>query len=105
MPWLMRFMAGLLLWAVLFSLIYALHGAGCAWGWQARQTPLGALHPLLMRLVWLAGLGLHLALILRPAGHGPRGRRLIRLGDWIGLSASFVTLLPLMVSSTCPAWM
>ena len=48
------------------------------------------------------GLGLYLALILRPPGHGPRGGRLIRLGDWIGLSASFVTLLPLMVSSTCP---
>lgn len=104
MQWLIRFMAGLLLWAVLFSVIYALHGAGCAWGWPARQTPLGSLHPLLMRLVWLAGLGLHLALMRLPSRHhGPRGNRLIRLGDWIGLTASVVTLLPLMTSSTCPA--
>lgn len=103
MGWLGRMLAGPVLWAVLFSAVYALHGLGCEWGWQARPTPLGPLHPLAMRLLWLAGLAGHLALILGNHGTDGRDVALIRAGNWIGFTSSLVTLFPLVATSSCAA--
>lgn len=101
MGWLARFLLGPLLWSGLFLAVYALHGVGCARGWQAVATPLGPLHPALMIAVWLVGLALHGALLgLLPAGPA-REQRLPRLGAWIGLVASIVTLSPVVLISTC----
>ena len=49
-------LAGPTIWAVVFSLVYALHGAGCALGWQEVEAPLGSMHRLVLTLAWSAGL-------------------------------------------------
>lgn len=101
MGWLWRALAGPLLWAVLFSLVYGLHGAGCNLGWAGRPAPVADLHHLAMWLAWGAGLGLHLLLLWRlPCGTGRR-RFLIVAGCWIGLVSSLFTLFPVVATSSC----
>ncbi|WP_295046596.1 hypothetical protein [uncultured Paracoccus sp.] len=102
MAWVARMLAGPLLWGALFSAVYALHGLGCAWGWPARATPAGPLHPLAMILLWLAGLALHGALILwNQGGTNARQAMLIRAGNWIGAVSTAVTLFPVIAVSSC----
>lgn len=96
-----RMLAGPMLWAALFSAVYALHGAGCALGWPAIATPLGPLHPAAMIAVWLAGLALHSILMVSLPTGPARAQRLPRMGAWIGLVASTVSLAPVVVLSTC----
>jgi len=101
MAMLARMLAGPMLWAALFSAVYALHGLGCARGWPAVATPIGPLHPALIVAVWLVGLALHgMLLALFPAGPA-REQRLPRLGAWTGLVASVVTLSPVVLVSSC----
>lgn len=102
MAWLPRMLAGPVLWGLLFSAIYALHGVGCALDWPTWQTPLGPLHPGAMILAWVAGLVLHGLLIVLNHPQGSLGQaRLIRAGNWIGAVSSAVTLLPVIVASSC----
>lgn len=103
MGWTTRALAGPVLWAVLFALIYALHGTGCALGWTGRPMPPGGpdLHRGAMLLVWLAGLALHGVLVRAlPAGRG-RERRIITLTAWIGLVSTLFTLFPVAILTTC----
>lgn len=101
MMWLARALAGPVLWAVLFSAVYALHGAGCALGWHQRPAPVADWHHLAMWGVWILGLALHVLLIrILPEGEGRR-RRLIVYGAWIGLVSSVYTLFPVVVTSSC----
>ncbi|MFN4154333.1 MAG: hypothetical protein ACK4HF_06730 [Paracoccaceae bacterium] len=101
MRWVAGMLAGPVLWAVLFAAVYALHGIGCARGWVGVATLFGTLHLVAMAGVWLAGLALHLVILwLAPQGQA-REARLQRLGAWIGLVASGLTLLPILLTSTC----
>ncbi|MDO5704015.1 MAG: hypothetical protein Q4G49_02950 [Paracoccus sp. (in: a-proteobacteria)] len=96
-----RALAGPTLWAVLFSLVYALHGMGCNLGWTGRPAPIGDLHHFAMWVAWGTGIVLHLALFrLIPAGPGHQCR-IIASGVWIGLVASVFTLFPVIAISTC----
>lgn len=103
MVWLARVLAGPVLWAGLFSAVYALHGAGCHLGWTS--VPIGPtdLHHTAMWLVWGGGLVLHLGLVvLMPRGMAPtRSRWIVVAGTWIGLVASAFTLMPVVATSTC----
>lgn len=103
MSWLWRALAGLILWAVLFSAVYALHGAGCARGWTRLPVLFTDWHHVAMWLVWGAGLALHVALLgVMPQGVPPgRSRRLIVAGAWIGLVSTLFTLFPVIATSTC----
>lgn len=96
-----RILAGPLLWAALFSAIYALHGLGCALDWPLLETGFGPLHPLSLQLLWGAGLLIHLALVIWNKDDRPRIGQWVRAGNWIGLVASAVTLLPVIATSTC----
>nr|WP_111298810.1 hypothetical protein [Paracoccus saliphilus] len=101
MGWLARALAGPILWSGLFSLVYALHGAGCNLGWTDQPFLFTDLHHAAMWAVWLAGLALHLMLVvILPTGTG-RARRVIVAGSWIGLVASAFTLFPVIATSTC----
>lgn len=103
MRWLAAFSAPLILWAGLFSAVYALHGLGCARGWPAVSTPFGSLHGVAMVAVWLGGLAVHLVL-LRTAPTGPGlEHRLLRMTGWIGVCASLLTLWPVVTLTTCQA--
>lgn len=101
MSWLWRALAGPTLWAAMFLLVYALHGAGCNLGWTDRPAPIADWHHMAMWLAWGAGLILHLVLIrVMPAGRG-RPRQLITMGAWIGFVSTLVTLFPVIATSTC----
>jgi hypothetical protein len=101
MNWLWRALAGPILWAAMFLLVYALHGAGCNLGWTDRPAPIADWHHMAMWLAWGAGLILHLVLIrVMPAGQG-RPRQLITMGAWIGFVSTLVTLFPVIATSTC----
>ncbi|MFN3936690.1 MAG: hypothetical protein ACK4KW_03830 [Gemmobacter sp.] len=101
MRWIWLALAGPMLWAVVFSAVYALHGTGCALGWTGVQTPVGNLHRSAMLAVWLAGLVLHAGLFrLMPAGRG-RAAFVARTGAWIGLASSVFTLFPVAVTTSC----
>lgn len=101
MNWLWRALAGPILWAAMFLLVYALHGTGCNLGWTDRPAPIADWHHMAMWLAWGAGLILHLVLIrVMPAGQG-RPRQLITMGAWIGFVSTLVTLFPVIATSTC----
>jgi hypothetical protein len=94
-------LAGPIIWAVTFSAVYGLHGAGCELGWVEIDLPVGTLHHALMWAGWLVGLAACAVLLARlPAGTG-RHYLLPRAGAWIGLFATFFTLFPVAVTSTC----
>ncbi|CAM3592042.1 hypothetical protein PANO111632_21855 [Paracoccus nototheniae] len=101
MIWMARVLAGPVLWAVLFSAVYALHGAGCHLGWTDRAVGFTDLHHLAMWGVWIAGLALHAVLIATMPTGGGRARWIIVAGTWIGLVSSLFTLAPVLVLSTC----
>ncbi|MFV3130902.1 hypothetical protein [Niveispirillum sp. KHB5.9] len=101
MNWLLRALLGPTLWAVAFSGIYALHGLGCARGWPAIATSFGSLHHLLLVSLWGICVGLALIILLRtPMGTG-RAAEIARIGGWIGVGATILTLLPILAVSTC----
>lgn len=102
MRWLAKVLAAPVLWAVLFGAVYALHGAGCALGWTGVETALGSLHTVGMVAVWLLGLALHVFIVAVAPTDSTREDRLQRMGAWIGLVASSLTLLPVLLLSTCP---
>lgn len=103
MMWLARVLAGPVLWATLFGLVYGLHGLGCSLGWQLRPAPIADWHHLALWTAWIIGLVLHLLLIrILPEGNG-RHRRLIVHGSWIGFVASLYTLFPVVATSSCVA--
>lgn len=103
MTWPVRAILGPLLWAIGFSMLYAMHGAGCAWGWPSVATPLGSLHHLVLILLWgffLTG-GLVLALWQGRKGGDGRAAEIVRIGAWTGLGATLLTLFPVLGISSC----
>ncbi len=101
MSWPVRALLGPLLWAAAFSGVYALHGLGCALGWPGQSTPVGPLHSVVLIGVWLCALmAAGLILWTSLAGLG-REARIARLGGWIGLVATGLTLFPVLGVSSC----
>ncbi|MBE7184051.1 MAG: hypothetical protein INR68_06555 [Methylobacterium mesophilicum] len=107
MSFLFRISLGLIVWAAGFSLVYALHGMGCALGWP--QTALGPFS--LFRWVLLGGWALTLAAgvavvawNLRLGISGETGRfetRLARISAFAGLGATAVSCAPIAFSAAC----
>lgn len=104
MRWLGLFIAGPTIWAIGFSLVYALHGAGCDLGWTGIGVfGLISLHHLALWAGWIATLLANLAflLVLPPANGNRLVRWLPRAGAWIGLGATFFSLLPVALTTSC----
>ncbi len=103
--WSTRFLAlslaGPMIWAITFSAVYGLHGIGCALAWPEVDLAFLSLHRLAMLAAWGVGLlacGLLLAWL--PAGARMRVW-LPRAGGWVGLGATFFTLFPVIVTTSC----
>lgn len=103
MNWLARSLAGPILWAVMFSAVYALHGFGCAVGWQNRPFLSSDLHHTTLWGLWLAGLVAHVMLIKIMPRYDGNKRFLIVAGTWIGFASSLFTLFPIIAVSSCLA--
>lgn len=99
MRWVALTLAGPALWAVLFSAVYGLHGGLCA----GVSGPEGLATSARLTLValWLAGLLGHAALIWTLPRGDVLSTRLPHLGGWIGLVASFFTLFPVAIATSC----
>lgn len=99
---LLRTSAGLLLWAVGFSVLYALHGIGCAWRWDA--VPLAGIGVFRVVMVgtWLffAALGVAIVMWCRTLPDAFE-RRLACAGAWAGLVSTIVAGAPVAVASSC----
>lgn len=97
-----RASAGLTLWAFGFTLLYALHGLGCAAGWSRVPLAGGTLFGWLMVTTWIllvAGAG---AIVwwarTLPAGFE---RRLVLASALAGFAGILVTGSPVAVTSAC----
>ena len=102
MSFLLRISAGLLLWAVSFSTLYALQGASCALGWDMIPLPLGSVSHWLLSIVWLIFLTLSVWLIRRAMGATKGLERKLALSSAItGFVAILITGSPVLITSTC----
>jgi len=102
MNWIVRAAVGPSLWAIAFAVIYALHGAGCAQGWQKIATPWGGtVQQVMLISVFVLALVLSwLALQKVPRGNGVKAV-VITAGGWIGFAGILLTLFPVLGLTTC----
>ena len=102
MRFLLRSSAGLLLWALGFSVLYSLHGLGCESGWNEMPMPGGTLFGWVLVPTWallcLGGAG-----IVRWAWAAPSGfaRRLRLASALAGLAGTVITGAPVVLTSAC----
>jgi hypothetical protein len=94
-------LAGPTIWAIAFTLVYALHGAGCELGWARIELGFISLHRVTMLVAWLVGIAAGAYLLVKlPTGEG-RSYWIPRATAWTGLAATVFTLFPVAVTSTC----
>ena len=99
---LVRVVSGLVLWAVDFSTLYALHGLGCSSGWTGSGTFGLSWAKLLLLAVWISLIGTHCILLRWLVRR--KDTQMERIGiaiGWIGLGATVVTGAPIVVVSSC----
>jgi len=97
-----RASAGLLFWAFGFSVLYGLHGIGCAYGWHTMDIAGGNLFRWVLVASWLllcAG-GAALIVLAKAAPAGLE-RRLSLTSAVVGCVSTFVTGVPVAVTSAC----
>lgn len=100
-----RLLGGLTLWAVGFSVLYALHGYGCAASWG--KTPVGPFTVLGLSLIglWLVMLmaaGLFVFAVEQTPGRpDDMMTRLARIGAWGGLIGLLFMGAPVGLPAHC----
>ncbi|MGY6703856.1 hypothetical protein [Roseinatronobacter sp.] len=99
MRWLALSLAGPTLWALMFVVLYALHGVACAGAVLPESLSSGARWGLVA--VWGAGLAAHVGLLRALPRAGGLPENLPRAGAWIGLGATAFTLFPVALLSSC----
>ena len=97
-----RISAGLILWAFGFSLLYALQGTGCAYGWEAIQLFGSSLLRWILVATWLAlvAAGLALLRLIRTASSDFE-RRVLLVTTLAGAGAMLATGSPVALASAC----
>ncbi|WP_157265684.1 hypothetical protein [Azohydromonas aeria] len=105
---LLRALAGLFGWAASFTLVYGLHGLGCARGWHLVALGPTDRHRAVLVATWFACLLLLGLLALRTrraeAGAAPPQRllaRLARTSAWVGFVATAFSLVSVVTASSC----
>lgn len=98
----MRMVSGLVLWAAGFSILYALHGLGCALGWTGPSIfGLTQVKGLLIA-AWLCLVAAQAGLIVWLLRY--RESQMDRIGianGWIGFFATVVGGFPVLAISSC----
>jgi len=99
---LLRLSAGLIGWAVAFCLIYALHGVGCAAGWEQAPVLGGDRQRVVLIATWLACVAatVSVALYLMRRRTTLLERAAVATG-WTGVAATIVTFVPIVVVPSC----
>lgn len=97
-----RISAGLILWAFGFSLLYALQGAGCAYGWEAIPLFSVSLLRWILIAAWLllVAAGLALLRLIRTASSDFE-RRVLLATILAGAGAMLATGSPVALASAC----
>lgn len=102
MTMLLRLSAGLIGWAVAFCLIYALHGLGCARGWDTVPLTGSSVQRWVLLGGWAVSLLATLSLALRL--QRVRATALDRVAAalaWVGVVATLLTFAPIAVVPAC----
>ncbi len=99
---LVRLVSGLVLWAIAFSTLYALHGLGCSLGWS-KQVVFGLSQSrMLLLAAWILFVAIQCGLLRRMARQKETHLDwMARAIGWIGLVATLVTGLPIIAISSC----
>lgn len=102
MMFLARASAGLWLWALGFSLLYSLHGVGCASGWNDLRMEGGTLFRWILVSSWVL-LCLAATAVAWWTWAAPSGfeRGLGLASALAGLAAIFITGAPVVLTSAC----
>lgn len=102
MTFLARASAGLILWGSGFTLLYALHGLGCANAWNTVAFAGGTLFRWIMVGTWLLACTAA-TVIIRWATSLPAGfdRKLSLTSALVGLAGLLVTGAPVVLTSAC----
>ena len=102
MMFLARASAGLWIWAVGLTLLYSLHGIGCAGGLNRIPLAFGTVFRWAMVGTWLL-LCAAAAASIWWAGRAPPGmqRRLATVSAWVGFAGTIVTGMPVVLASAC----
>jgi len=102
MSLLARTSAGLLLWAFGFSLLYALQGTGCAYGWQEIELFRGTLLRWILVATWLLLVAAGLALLrLARSASSDFEKRVTLATVLAGAAAMLVSGSPVVLTSAC----
>ena len=102
MSLLARTSAGLILWAFGFSLLYALQGAGCAYGWHEVQLFGGTLLRWVLIVTWLVFVVMGLALLrIAQSATFDLEKRVTLATVLAGAGAMLVTGSPVALTSPC----
>lgn len=101
---LLRCVAGLVGWAIAFSMLYGLHGLSCALSWHELQVVGVSIARLLLLLTyfsWIGGLA-WLSWSLRPMASRPGLLSWLAFASAIaGLVSTVYTGLPVLVTGLC----
>lgn len=98
---LLRWIAGLIVWAAGFNLLYALHGIGCGAGWDGRTIgPLSVFRWALV-LGWLAPATVGAWLAWRERHPVDRAGRIALACAGVGLTATVATGAPVLFFPAC----
>ena len=97
-----RISAGLILWAFGFSLLYALQGTGCAYGWEDVSLFGGTMLRWILVTTWLLLVVTGLALLrITRSATSDFERRVTPATVLAGAGAMLVTGSPVALTSAC----
>ncbi|WP_322893320.1 MULTISPECIES: hypothetical protein [unclassified Yoonia] len=99
MRWLALTLAGPMIWAAAFTLVYGMHGVLCAG--VAGPEGLSLTARLVLIASWALGLAAFVPLFMALREGDALTDRLPRYGTWIGLVATIYTLFPTAIATSC----
>ncbi len=94
-----------LIWLAAFSLIYGLHGLGCAGDMAKSETTIGEnIWPVVLILAWLIAIGIQIVILIgfrQTKSHLAFTGQVSGILAWTALVATVWSLFPVMVMTGC----